>query len=272
MRLLAYDDIAPASITQTFKNASWRSLLWVVLITGLITLYTAIPKGSPTSPVLIAVPGLVTLFFFGLFLWHLRLGRNPRNWLVKDSEQGLYINLQSNVAVPPSAAVPSVLFLPRESIISIHRTQEFRTLPTRHGSYKNTFAYFDLCLRDPLPDEVLVTLARIRRNPAIRGAIGLRKDLHGAVRIEDSHTLRLVWDWMSPRELAAEAWFKTHYTVGSQAKFSSPGWNTLSDEEKDAYIDTLWEWGHVQDALLLKSVKDTVSERRAARELAERLG
>ncbi len=272
MQFIDYDDIASSQITQTFKNASWRSLLWVVLITGVITAYTAIPKGSPTNPVLIAVPGLVTLFFFGLFLWHLRLGRNPRNWLVKASEQGLYINLQANVSVPPTKDAPSVVFLPKECITSIHRTQELRTLPARHGRYKNTFTYFDLCLRDTLPEELLVALAQIRRNPAIRGAIGLRKDLQIAVRVEGPHTLRLVWDWMTPRELAAEEWFKTHYTVGEKKKFSGPGWDTIKADAKDAYIDTLWEWGDVQDAILQKSLKDTISERQAARELVDRLG
>ena len=272
MQLLAYDNIEPTQITQTFKNASWRSLLWVVVITGVITAYIAIPKGTPTNPALIAVPALVTLFFAGLALWHFRLARNPRCWLLKGSEQGLYINLQSNVNVPPTQDAHAVLFVPKESVDHITRVHELRTLPARHGQYKNNFTYFDVRLGETIPDDVLVALAAIRRNPAIRGSMGLRKDLHCAVRLENQRAIRLVWDWMSPRELQTEAWFRSTYEIGDMQTLSGPGWDNMSNPEKDNYIDTLWEWGDVQDAVLQKSLKDTISERAAARALVERLG
>jgi hypothetical protein len=272
MQFLSYDDIPPAQITQTFKNASWRSLLWVVVITGIITAYTAIPKGTPTNPALIAVPGLVTLFFAGLALWHFRLARNPRCWLLKGSEQGLYINLQSNVNVPPTEGAPAVLFVPAESVETVTRVHELRTLPTRHGQYKNNFTYFDIELRETLPDDLLVALAAIRRNPAMRGSIGLRKDFYCAVRLENQHIVRLVWDWMTPREFQTEGWFRSAYEVGDMQELRGPRWDGMSNPDKDFYIDTLWEWGDVQDAVLQKSLKDTISERAAARELMDRLG
>lgn len=268
-----YDETIPAQqVTQTFKNASWRSLLWVVVIMAVITGYTAIPKGEPTNPILIAVPAFATLFFGGLFVWHLWRGANPRNWLLKATEDGLYINLQSNVGVPPTRDVPVAVFVPRDAIAGVTRVQEFRTLPARSGHYKNTFAYFDFTLSEPLPEELLVALARIRRNPAIRGDTGIRRDIQGAVRVENRDTIRLVWDWMSPRELAAEAWLAKHYVVNKPDRFSAPGWETMDSERQDAYIDTLWEWGDVQDAVHLKSIKDAISERNAARILVDRLG
>ncbi len=272
MQFINDSSITDAPVVQTFKNASWRSLAWVVLIMAVITAYVAIPKSGPTNPVLIAVPAMATLFFAGLGLWHFNRCRNQRNWLVKATELGLYINLQPNVHVPPAAEAALAIFLPSESIASITRVQEYRRIPGRHGEFKNSFTYFDICLHEALHDELLIALAHIRRNPARRGVVGYRKDLFGGVRLEDQYTIRLVWDWMTPRELAAEAWFAQRYTMGETKKFSGPGWGKMTGPEKDAYIDTLWEWGEVQDAIHLKSLKDTISERRAAIELADRLG
>jgi len=269
-----HDEAIPAQeIDQTFKNASWRSLFWVVVIMASITAYVAIPKHGPTNPALVAVPGGATLFFAGLFLWHLRRNFSPRNWLVKASGAGLYVNLQSNVDVPPTEGAPRAIFIPAESVESITRVLEQRTLPARGGGrYKNNFTYFDIALRDAVPDALLVALAQIRRNPALRGDMGIRKNLHGAVRVENRYTIRLVWDWMTPREIAAEAWFGARYAIGERKTFNGPGWAKMDAAAQDTYIDTLWEWGEVQDAVQLKSVKDTVSERSAARDLAARLG
>ncbi len=272
MQFLDYDSLVEQQVTHTFKNASWRSLAWVVLIMAVITAYVAIPKGEATNPVLVAVPAFATVFFMCLLLWHVRQCMNRRNWLVKATEQGLYLNLQSNVHVPLAKDVPAVAFIPDEAIASVTRVQENRIIPSRNGQFKNTFAYFDVALHDAMPDTFLVTLAQIRRNPAIRGAVGVRKDMYAGVRVEDQHTIRLVWDWMTPRELGAEAWFKTRYALGEKRSFRAPGWSKMSPEEQDAYIDTLWEWGDVQDAVHLKSLKETISERKAALDLAARLG
>lgn len=272
MQLIHYNAIPKDQVIQTFKNASWRSLLWVVVIMGVVTAYTAIPKGEATNPVLIAVPGLATVFFFLLFLWHLHKSRNPRNWLVKATEDGLYINLQSNVNVPPTEGVSPVVFLPVSSITSMHRVHEVRKLPARHGYYKNNFSYFDIVLDGPIPEELVVSLAQIRRNRAIRGAVGFSRDMYTAVRVKDRNTLRIVWDWMTPRELAAAEWFSDRYRVEDLEQTKGPDWESLSPDAQDDYIDMLWEWGDVQDATLQKSMKDTISERQAAIQLSDRLG
>jgi hypothetical protein len=272
MQFLSYSDVPTDQISKTFKNASWRSLFWVVVIMGVVTAYTAIPKGEPTNPVLIAVPGMATLFFTLLFLWHLHKSRNPRCWLLKAAGDDLYVNLQSNVNVPPATAETEVLRLPAGSVAAIQRVHELRILPARNGHYKNHFTYFDFRLHEPIPEDLLLTLARIRRNPAIRGSAGLTRDIYTAVRVRDQYTLRLVWDWMTPRELAAEAWFAARFPVEEKAKERGPGWDTLDKAARDRYIATLWEWGDVQDAILQKSMLETISERNAAMQLAEELG
>lgn len=272
MRFLTYNEVPKDQITQTFKNAAWRGLLWVAVIMLVITAYVAIPKGEATNPILIAVPGAFTVFSMLLLGWRLRQAMDARNWLVKASASGLYINLQANTTAPLADGTPEVLFIPRALVTSIARVQELRTLPERHGSYKHHFGYFDIALAEPLPETLLLGLAQIRRNPKLRGGVGIRRDFHAAVRIHDQHTLRLVWDWMSPRELAAAQWFERHYPAEPLRKFEGPGWDALSPEEREIYIDTLWEWGQVQDAVHLSSLTRKTSERTAAKYLADRLG
>lgn len=272
MQFLNYDEIPADRVTQTFKSASWRGLFWVTVIMAAITAYTAIPKGHPTNPVIIAVPAAVTLLSALLMLWRLRQAWDRRNWLVKGTDEGLYINLQSDTAIPLVPDAPVVLFIPTTEITSVQRVQETRTLPQRSGKYRNHYSYFDLALREPLSEELLMALARIRRNPALRNGAGIRRDVHAPVRIHDRHTLRLVWDWMAPRELAAAEWFEARYPAEPFKKIKEPGWDRMKEAEREAYIDTLWEWGYVQDAVHLSAMMRTISERNAARRLADRLG
>lgn len=272
MQFLAYSEVPETGIGQVFKNAAWRGLLWVTVIMAVITAYTAIPKGEPTNPVLIAVPGTVTLLAGLLLLWRLRQALGRRNWLIKAADNGLFINLQSNTGAPLAEGAPEVFFVPREAIASISRVRELRTLPDRHGRYKNHYTYFDIALRSPAPDQLLVGLAQIRRNPRLRSGIGIRRDIVGAVRLHDRHTIRLVWDWMAPRELAAAQWFEARYPSKPLEKVEAPGWENLSQAARETYIDTLWEWGHVQDAVHLSSLLHNTSPRKAAMDLADRLG
>ena len=150
--------------------------------------------------------------------------------------------------------------------------RELRKLPERHGEYKMHFAYFDIALLEPVPEALLLALARIRRNPLLRGGTGIRRDFHCLVRIENAQTVRLVWDWMTPREDEAAKTFAAEYMLEPKRKFNGPKWSTLSSEEKERYIDTLWEWGHVEDAIHLSAMTRHTSARSASRYLADRLG
>jgi hypothetical protein len=272
VQLLNYAEVPQAEVRHTSKNISWKSLAMVVVVTAAITGYTAIPKGEPTSPIYIAIPGLVTVFFGVLLILRFLQCRSPRNWLLKLSEAGLYVNLQSEITTPAAVGVAEVLFLPREIVESITGVRELRILPHRGGQYKTHYAYFDIAVTEPLPEALLLALARIRRNPKLRGGTGIRRDFHSPVRIENGQTLRLVWDWMTPREDDAAKFFAREYPLGPKRRINGPNWSTLSPEEKDRYIDTLWEWGHVEDAVHLSTLVRNPSARTAARYLADRLG
>jgi len=272
VQLLNYPEVHQAEIRQTFKNVSWRSLALVVIVMAAITGYTTIPKGEPTSPILIAIPGLLTVLFSVLLLLRFLQCRSHRNWLVKLSDAGAYVNLQSEITTPAAAGVAEVLFIPREMVESITRVRELRILPYRGGQHRAHYAYFDIAVTEPLPEALLLALARIRRNPKLKGGTGIRRDFHSPVRIENGQTLRLVWDWMTPREEDAAKIFAAEYVLSPARKVNAPKWSALSLEEKDRYIDTLWEWGHVEDAVHLSAMIRNTSARTAARYLADRLG
>jgi hypothetical protein len=272
VQLLSNSEVPATEVRHTFRNVSWKSLAMVVIVTAAITGYTAIPKGEPTHLIYIAIPGLVTVFFGGLLILRFLQCRSPRNWLVKLAEAGIYVNLQSEITTPAAAGVAEVLFVPRDIVESITRVRELRILPHRGGQYKTHYAYFDIAVTEPLPEALLLALARIRRNPVLRGGTGIRRDFHSPVRMENGQTLRLVWDWITPREDDAAKLFAAEYTLGPRRKFNGPIWSELSPEEKDRYIDTLWEWGHVEDAVHLSTLVRSTSARTAARYLADRLG
>ena len=77
---------------------------------------------------------------------------------------------------------------------------------------------------------------------------------------------------MTPREDDAAKIFAAEYTLAPTRKVNGPKWSALNPEEKDRYIDTLWEWGHVEDAVHLSAMIRNTSARTAARYLADRLG
>lgn len=272
MQFLDYSMVPEKQVLCTFKNAAWRGVFWATIILAFVTAYTAIPKGEATNPIFIIVPGIATLLSGLVMVGRLRENLNRRNWLVKATNDGLYLNLQPNTAAPLVPQAPEVLFLPRPVIVSISRRHELRTLPDRHGHYKTLLSYFDLELADPVPEALLVALAQIRRNPRLRHGLGIRRDAVGAIRVQDRHTIRLLWDWMSPRELRAAQWFAGQYPSEPFKQVEEPGWEKLTPEQQATYIDTLWEWGYVQDASHLSSMTRKVSQRKAILDLAERLG
>lgn len=272
MHLMDRGEMTEAAIRHTFQNVSWKGLAVVVLVMAAITGYTAIPKGEPTAVIFITIPALVTAFFAALLALRYYQSRNPRNWLLKLADEGVYVNLQSEITTPAASGVPEVFFISREDVVAVARVRELRTLPQRHGHHKSHYDYFDLVVGHDLPEALLVALAQIRRNPRLKRGTGIRRDFLAAVRLEDARTLRLVWDWMTPREDEAAKIFATVYEVKPRRKINTPKWEGLSPEDRDRYIDTLWEWGHVEDAIQLSALTRKTSAQTAARYLADRLG
>jgi len=265
MKLIPPDEIPKQGIRRIYRNYSWLGLLGVTAIMGAITAYVAIPKGTPTNPVLIVLPGLATLLFLVLTLLKLRVALRSSNWLLCEAEQGLYVNLRSymNYHLPPEDK--TVLFIPKEAVAAIGKTEEVRRSQDR-------FPHIDIYLQDAPPPEVREALYTERRREGATGFLGRGKHHDYPVRVIDPPAIRLVWDWIRPKEQRALDLLGETYPIAPDRTTQQPDWNTMNDEQKEAAIAELWETGHVDDAVRLYRQMHSMSERNARKQLRERFG
>lgn len=264
MRIVSIHDVPQQNILHTCKNQSWLSLLAVVLVMAGITLIVALPKEEPTNPVLVAIPALVALFFAGMMLLRWRECRRAENWLLKLTEDGLYINLRSyrNYHLPTEKH--QALFLPKDAVTGIGLTREVRYIPDRHRETKDQFSYIDILL-DPATDlapveSILYEERRLQPEP---GWFKRKKYHDYPVRVLEPAGIRLVWDWMRPAENQALDILGAHYPITEDRFVRHPRWRDMDAEAQHAWLRQLWEEGHVEDVVWLVRMDQKVGKHRA---------
>lgn len=242
MKLYRYDEIPEKAIRRSYRHAGWRALAAAALFMGVITAYVALPKYGPTNPVLIAVPGSLTLLLGVLMLLRARAGAHKHNWILKESEAGLYVNLRPAHNLHLSDDDPCVLFVPTAEIGALGRSLETRELPDRNGPSIYHWSYIDIYLTHDNTDEVVQRLRAERR---------LNQKRHAGVypvQVLDPPAVRLMWDWIRPAEDAAMRRLGEHWSVAPDRKINHGPWDDLSDATKAAVIAELWEQGHLLEA------------------------
>lgn len=262
MRLVSHDTVPTEGLRYTFKSHSWRSLALAAIVIGAIAGYTAIPKGEPINPVLVALPLLTATIILLLMLFRLRLCRRPQNWLLRVTDEGLYINLRSYLYahLPPESH--QAVFLPRDEVAAVCKTHETRKLPYRHGYTRDRFSYVDFYVARGVDLAPLREALRVERRLA-RNAGFLHRSRHHdyPVRVLDPPGIRLVWDWIKPDENRALEMLDEIFHRAPDQVIEPTEWDALSDAEKDALIAHLWEIGDVDDAIRLVRMRQGVSDR-----------
>ena len=263
MKFYRYDEIPQGTIRRSYRNASWRALAAATLFMAAMTAYIALPKNEATNPVFIAVPGLLTLFLGLLMLLRVREGAHKHNWLLHESDAGLYVNLRPAHNFHRPEEAPCVLFVPKEEIGAVGHTVETWRLPDRNGTSIYHWSYIDIYLAH---EEIGALRDRLRLE---RRLDTRNRPANYPVRVVDPPAVRLMWDWIRPAEDAALRLLGEHFPVAPDRKIKHPPWEELDEARKEAVIAELWEHGHLVEAHRVTRIHHKLSARAAWERLQE---
>lgn len=226
-----------------------------------IAAFTAIPKQSGTNGVMFGLAAAIAGFFLLITWQRWRQCARPDNWLLRETEHGIEINLRSDLGPRGDRPYPTVLSIPREQILGIRRTIEVREMHERRGPEKHTYVCIDLEL-EGMDADGLRGLLRAERRMAGRPGVVVAGSSRGfPVRVLDEHTLRLVWDRIFPHEKHALAHLAQHYPRRDNLKVVQPKFETSSAEVREELIAAMWEAGFVEQAARMVRLHHNLSER-----------
>ncbi len=260
MTILPFNQAPETGVLHTFRNRSWLPFLMVTLVMAGITAYVAIPKGDASQPILVAVPGFTTLILALMLAARLRLTMGSRNWLLKTTERGLYINLRSCLNRHLPGESHRVLFIPAGEVAAVRKTLEQRHVPYRRtrvdgvASSRDRFSCIDIHLAHGDTEALRRVLREERRMPPPHGWIARRKHHDYPVRVIEPPGVRLTWEWIRPGEDIAIRLLAGQYEAAPDREEKLPRWETLDDAGKEGFILDLWERGHETDALRLLKI------------------
>jgi len=273
VKLYRHSDIESWPAGTVYRDKSWWGLVGVIVIMVVMSVYVALPKTGPAAPALVVIPGALTLLFGSLLLMKMRVHLRKSNWLLREDEKGLWVNLRSvyNAHLPEEHE--TVLFIPAEEVAAICKTKEVRDLPSYRGGYRDVFSYIDIYLTHDQTGPVAEILHLERRvAPSRPSRLGRAKHHDYRVRVVDPPGIRLVWEWIKPGEEKALELLGKRFTIAPNQHKKNPAWENLNDDEKEAVIAELWEIGHMQQALGLVRHHRQCSARRARIYLEEKMG
>ncbi|MBI2424963.1 MAG: hypothetical protein HYV27_19205 [Candidatus Hydrogenedentes bacterium] len=269
MKLHTYKTMPPHEIHHEFKNNSWRGFFYATLIFMAITAFIAAPKGGAENTELAVVPGAVTLFFASLGALRFRQYRLQNNWILRVTPSGLLVNLRSHHHYFFPDHTPCVLELDREEIAAIGKTQVSRTIPTSHSEAREHHSYIDVYLH---PGDLRDLQHAIRQERRIALEYPNRKIApHFTVQVVEPDCIRLLWEWIEPRENAALALFSKSYPLAPDRKEKRPKWDDLDAEGRRHFIRELWEGGNVKDTVRLIQAEHNLTPRQARGWIREHL-
>jgi len=265
MRIIDYSEAPHVDVRRSYKCNTWSGMLAISVIMGCITLFVALPKGEPIPTVMLVFPVILTLLFIGIFLNHLQKCRKEKNWLLKEIDGALIINLRSIKNNTKDHESHKILLIPDSEIAGIGKTLEHRKLPFYWMRENSVFAYLDIYLKEHVNcDDLNCALANERRLYANSHTVDC------PIRIHEPGVIRLHWNWIFPREDKALLLLGENYGITPTRKVYTLAWDDLQYAEKEGVMDQLWEWGEVERAYMLASSLYKIPEKKARRILSER--
>lgn len=270
MKLIYHQQLSSRQPRRVYRNESWRSLLQVTILLFGVAAFTAIPKAGGTNGVMFGLAGAIA-GFFGLLTWQRwRYCARPDNWLLRDTEDGLEINLRSDQGPAGERPYPTVLQIPRQAVRGIGQTLESREMYERRGVEKHNYLCIDIEVEGLDADGIRGLLRAERRAGEAPSAIAIGGTRGFPVRVVDDRTLRLVWDRIFPNEKHALAQLQQHYPKRAARKVTAPSFANAREEERLALIAEAWEAGFVEQAIRMARVHAPMTEKQARLWLEER--
>lgn len=265
MRLLRPSQMPEEAGGRVYRSYSWVALAGVAAaMTGAAAIVFAATSGG-FERVLAAVPLALAVALGAMALYRLRACLQPGNWLLREHDHGVYVNLRSflNFHLPEAE---TVLYIPRGAIAAVGKVYEKLVCPARYGSTVHHSTYITLYLDTEDTGPIAQALRAERRRIPLRSL--RRKTLHYPVRLPRPGELRLLWDWTRPGENTALDRLAESYPLAPKRNDISADWDDLDEAAKAAYIDNLWELGYVDEAKSLYRRHHKASEQDARRHFA----
>ncbi|MFP4501990.1 MAG: hypothetical protein ACLFTT_13390 [Candidatus Hydrogenedentota bacterium] len=259
MQLLKPAQVAHEKAERIYRDASWRSLgLGALVMIGLLLLGLLPKNGGPgLNGALLGFTGVVAVFFVALFGYRYWQARRPSNWLLIQTEAGLYVNIRHFRSPPSSEEDATVVFIAAEEIAAVGKTHECRRLPDHRHNRMQYYSFIDLYLRHE-NTQALRQALRVDRRRLVFG-----EDVFCPVRIPAPGVVHLLWDGVYPGENEAIEELGERYPLAPDRTVEYADWHRLPDAKKQQVIDDLWETGHVREAMRLHRMHHGKGQRAA---------
>ncbi len=253
MRLLFPQDVPRVGIVQTFRHSRISPLITLVLVGGGTVTWTILFPLSDRSEWSQWLPTLLGVLMSLVVMIYVRKSLRPANWLLRVTEDGVYIKFRSylNEGLPES--IPTVVFLPYSDIDRIRPTRRTITVPDREGgNMTNSIRLFEIDLNHYVTESLSEAVRADRALEPIPNGPAKHHDY--PLRVVSPGRLELVWKASPGIKKAAET-LRRYVDVDDAEVRTKRNWSNMDDAEKEAMIAEFAELG----------------ERMKARKLAEQL-
>ena len=236
MKLIAHEQVQHRSVTHTFDDASWRGLLFVGLGFCFLALCIVLIKRDDLAGIAAIFPLLLGLIF--LYWTWVRRKNNNQSWFMKVTPDGLYLNMDYCDGYPVREVSGTVLFVPQPWVARLIPVREVLVLPHRFGITRHHFSCLDVVCHYALPQPVVEAISK--RESACKNA---GKSGPYPLRRVGQQRLRLNWGWVQPGAQETITQLTEQYGHTKECMIVFPDWNSLSDVQKEAFLDELWRMG-----------------------------
>ncbi|MBI1320327.1 MAG: hypothetical protein GC168_15475 [Candidatus Hydrogenedens sp.] len=269
MRFFRQSDVPSGPARAEYSNQSWRGFFVITALMAGISGFCLLPKGSNANAGLEAgLSGSIAIFFAILTIQRWRDCSHPMNWLVRDSEEGLYFNLRPAVNRKLAEDYPTVVHFPASSVSGIGKVTEHRRFPDRNTDEKNNIVYLEFRIKGADLEPLADVLHLERRKMPDHGGWLPHRTAEYPIQVVDGHTIRVAWHRLSPDETKALQHFQALYPKLPARKIEYPSFAAADAAGREAILADLWETGHVETAERLMRMHRGVNARQA-RELLD---
>lgn len=244
MKLMPPEQAPSGLLVREFRDVSWRGLLIAGAVFAAIAVFVALPKSGGPAWGAAMLPFLLSALCVSLALSR-RMNRNGA-WLVKYAADGLYINTNNGDGYPLPGPRENILFFPPAMVACLTPVQEVMRLPHRFGATRHHFSCLDVTVRQPVPVEILAGIRMQQERFRKAGKTGPYP-----IRMVTPSRMRLNWGWIHPGAKEAVRKLSDIFATGPPRAIVYPDWDTLSEAQKECYLDELWRMGMITESLFL---------------------
>lgn len=241
MKLVYPHDVPRLGVVRTFRHSRLAPLLTFAFVAGGTAWWAITMTFSDRAEWIHWLPTLLGLVMCFVILIYLRKSLKATNWLLRITEDGVYIKFRSylNDRLPETG--PTILHVPYAEIERIQPGLRTVTLPDRDGRVMTSqLRFMDIALGHEATAELANALKTERSLPPIRN--GAPKHHDYPLRVTAPNRLRLEWKVRPALRTAIET-LQRFAPVDHDPIRARLDWNKMDDQAKADMIVELAELG-----------------------------